>query len=182
MPDPAKTAWWLPDRGYGQSRGHQREKERALSRSLAVGACGYFTVHAMHGLIPGISYRFCTLIQRADDYGYALTKIASKNGEAGMGQVEPAALIPPQPDRVLGIGQERARFPGQLDEMALGWSPRQGETIAESGRSLPRELAVTEKMVVNRVGLSLARHPGNSRVCRWRQPDIRDDLAAVRGP
>jgi len=83
-----------------------------------------------------------------------------------MEQVEPCVLSLPSMNRVLGIAQERPRFPAQWDEMALGWLPRQGETIAESGRSLPRELAVTEKMVVNRVGLSLARHPGNSRGCR----------------
>jgi len=95
MPDPAKTAWWFPDRGYGQSRGHQKKKERALSGSHAVGAGGYFTVPAVHGLVPEISYRFCTLIQRAEDDGYALTKIASKKGEAGMVQVDPAALSLP---------------------------------------------------------------------------------------
>jgi len=66
----------------------------------------------------------------------------------------------------LRVNVHEDHFPAQLDEMALGWLPRQGENIAESGRSLPRELAVTEKIVVNRVGLTVAGHPGNSRARR----------------
>ena len=92
IPDPVKTAGWLPDRGYGQSRGHHRKKERDLSGSRGRRASGCFTIHAAQGLIPGICHRFCALIQRTDRYGDRLTKIASKKGDAGMGQAEPAAL------------------------------------------------------------------------------------------
>ncbi len=64
-----------------------------LKDRLAFRAGGYFNIHAAHGLIQGTSYRFCTLIQRADGYGYALTKIASEKGEAGMGQAEVSRAI-----------------------------------------------------------------------------------------
>ena len=43
----------------------------------------------------GIHHRFCTLIQRADGYGYSLTKIANTQGEAGMGRSQTAALSLP---------------------------------------------------------------------------------------
>ncbi|MDD4933983.1 MAG: hypothetical protein PHO89_11050, partial [Methylacidiphilaceae bacterium] len=62
---------------------------------VAIRASGSFNIKTGNGLVQGISYRFCTLIQRADGYGYAFTKIANKKGEAGKGQALPAALSLP---------------------------------------------------------------------------------------
>jgi 5-methylcytosine-specific restriction endonuclease McrA len=53
---------------------------------VAVRASGSFNIQSAQGVIQGISHRFCTLIQRADGYGYSLTTMASEKGEAGMGQ------------------------------------------------------------------------------------------------
>ena len=44
---------------------------------VAVRASGSFNIQSANGLVKGIHHRFCTLIQRADGYGYSLTKIAS---------------------------------------------------------------------------------------------------------
>jgi len=44
---------------------------------VAIRAKGYFNINTGDSLIQGIHYRFCTLVQRADGYGYSWTKIAS---------------------------------------------------------------------------------------------------------
>ncbi len=62
---------------------------------VAIRASGSFNIQSAEGLIQGISHRFCTLIQRADGYGYALTPIASTQGDAGMGRSVTAALSLP---------------------------------------------------------------------------------------
>ena len=62
---------------------------------VAVRASGRFNIKTASGLVQGISHRFCTLIQRADGYGYSLTKIALEKGAAGMGQQSVAALSLP---------------------------------------------------------------------------------------
>jgi 5-methylcytosine-specific restriction endonuclease McrA len=62
---------------------------------VAVRASGSFDIRSATGLVQGIHHRFCTLIQRADGYGYFWTKIASYKGDAGMGQAAPAALSLP---------------------------------------------------------------------------------------
>ena len=62
---------------------------------VAVRASGSFNIQSAQGLIQGISHRFCTLIQRADGYGYWFTQIALQKGEAGMGQALPATLSLP---------------------------------------------------------------------------------------
>lgn len=59
---------------------------------VAIRASGSFNIQTGNRLIQGIHQRFCTLIQRADGYGYSWTKIASTQGDAGMGQASPAAL------------------------------------------------------------------------------------------
>lgn len=59
---------------------------------VAIRASGSFNIQTATGLVQGIHHRFCTLIQRADGYGYSWVKIASTQGDAGMGQVIPAAL------------------------------------------------------------------------------------------
>ena len=62
---------------------------------VAIRAGGSFNIQTPTGLVQGIHHRFCTLIQRADGYGYSWTKIASIQGDAGMGQATPAALSLP---------------------------------------------------------------------------------------
>jgi 5-methylcytosine-specific restriction endonuclease McrA len=62
---------------------------------VAVRASGRFNIKTASGLVQGISHRVCTLIQRADGYGYSLTKTALEKGAAGMGQAEPTALSLP---------------------------------------------------------------------------------------
>jgi hypothetical protein len=47
------------------------------------------------GLGQGIHHRFCTLIQRADGYGYSLTTIVPTKGDAGTGATYAAALSLP---------------------------------------------------------------------------------------
>ena len=39
---------------------------------VAVRASGSFNIQTAQSLIQGISYRYCTLIQRGDGYGYSL--------------------------------------------------------------------------------------------------------------
>lgn len=62
---------------------------------VAIRARGSFNIQTGTAVIQGVSHRFCTRIQRADGYGYSLTKIASEKGEVGMGPAEPAALSLP---------------------------------------------------------------------------------------
>jgi len=62
---------------------------------VAIRASGSFNIQTAEGLIQGISHCFCTLIQRADGYGYVFTKIASTQGDAGMGRSQTAALSLP---------------------------------------------------------------------------------------
>lgn len=62
---------------------------------MAVRASGRFNIQGAQGLIPGVSYRCCTLKQRADGYGDAFTTIAWEKGEVGRGQAEPAVLSLP---------------------------------------------------------------------------------------
>ena len=61
----------------------------------AIRASGRFSIQTRNGLVQGIHHRFCTRIQRADGYGYMWTKIASDQGDAGLGQASPAALSLP---------------------------------------------------------------------------------------
>jgi 5-methylcytosine-specific restriction endonuclease McrA len=44
---------------------------------VAIRASGSFNIQTGTGLVQGISHRFCTVIQRADGYGYTFTKIAT---------------------------------------------------------------------------------------------------------
>ncbi len=62
---------------------------------VAIRASGRFNIQSGTGLVQGIHHRFCTLIQRADGYGYSWAKIATTKGDAGMGQASPAALSLP---------------------------------------------------------------------------------------
>ena len=62
---------------------------------LAIRASGSFNIQTGDGLVQGIHHRFCTLIQRADGYGYSWTQIASTQGDAGTGAAHAAALSLP---------------------------------------------------------------------------------------
>ena len=62
---------------------------------VAIRASGSFNIQTATGRVQGISHRFCTLIQRADGYGYALTKRAFDTGDAGTGAAYAAALSLP---------------------------------------------------------------------------------------
>jgi len=44
---------------------------------VAIRASGSFNIQFASGLVQGIHHRFCTLIQRADGYGYSLVRIAA---------------------------------------------------------------------------------------------------------
>lgn len=48
---------------------------------LAVRASGYFNLQTPHGVVQGISYRCCKLIQRADGYGYSVQPKIANNLE-----------------------------------------------------------------------------------------------------
>ena len=73
---------------------------------VAIRATGSFNIQTATGLVQGIPHRFCTLIQRADGYGYALTKRAFDEGDAGTGAAYAAALslpgLNPRVSRVIG--------------------------------------------------------------------------------
>ncbi|CDQ12099.1 HNH endonuclease domain protein [Acidithiobacillus ferrivorans] len=71
------------------------KKAGAYLGRVAIRASGNFNIQTGNGLVQGIHHRFCTLIQRADGYGYSWTKIATTQGDAGMGQASPAALSLP---------------------------------------------------------------------------------------
>ncbi|MHB1751245.1 MAG: RRXRR domain-containing protein, partial [Acidiferrobacter sp.] len=62
---------------------------------VAIRASGRFNIQTAPGLVQGIHHRFCTLIQRADGYGYSLTKRAFDKGDAGTGAACAAALSLP---------------------------------------------------------------------------------------
>lgn len=61
----------------------------------AIRASGSFNIQTGCGLVQGIHYRFCSLLQRADGYGYSWTKIALDKGGAGIGATSVAALSLP---------------------------------------------------------------------------------------
>jgi 5-methylcytosine-specific restriction endonuclease McrA len=71
------------------------KKAGAYLGRVAIRASGSFNIQTGSGLVQGVHHRFCTLVQRADGYGYFWTKIAFQQGEAGMGQATPAALSIP---------------------------------------------------------------------------------------
>ena len=62
---------------------------------VAIRASGSFNIQTGNSLVQGIHHRFCTLIQRADGYGYSWAKMASTQGDAGTGAACAAALSLP---------------------------------------------------------------------------------------
>ena len=71
------------------------KKAGAYLGRVAIRASGSFNIQTATGLVQGVHHRFCTLIQRADGYGDALTKRAFDTGEAGTGAAYAAALSLP---------------------------------------------------------------------------------------
>lgn len=62
------------------------KKAGAYLGRVAIRASGSFNIQTGNGLVQGIHHRFCTLIQRADGYGYSLTRCAASLGlQAGEG-------------------------------------------------------------------------------------------------
>lgn len=59
------------------------KKAGAYWGRVAIRASGSFNVHSAKGIVQGIHHRFCKLLQRADGYGYSLTKIATQERNAG---------------------------------------------------------------------------------------------------
>jgi 5-methylcytosine-specific restriction endonuclease McrA len=63
---------------------------------VAVRATGSFNIQTCREVIQGVSHRYCTVLQRADGYGYTLQpKDSFDNGEAGAGRVMRDALSLP---------------------------------------------------------------------------------------
>jgi 5-methylcytosine-specific restriction endonuclease McrA len=62
---------------------------------VAIRASGSFNLQTGSGLVQGVHHRFCTLIQRADGYGYSWAKIALDKGDAGTGSAHADALSLP---------------------------------------------------------------------------------------
>ncbi|WP_142525919.1 RNA-guided endonuclease IscB, partial [Methylacidimicrobium cyclopophantes] len=52
---------------------------------VAIRASGSFDIQAATGLVQGVHHRFCTLIQRADGYGYSWAKDSNRRKDAGIG-------------------------------------------------------------------------------------------------
>jgi len=71
------------------------KKAGAYLGRVAIRASGSFNIQSAAGLVQGIHHRFCKLIQRADGYGYSLTKIAIQERRAGTGAAYAAALSLP---------------------------------------------------------------------------------------
>ena len=61
---------------------------------VAVRSSGSFNIQAGSGLVQGISYRHCTLVQRSDGYGYFIQPIAQERN-AGTGLAKQATLSLP---------------------------------------------------------------------------------------
>lgn len=73
---------------------------------VAIRASGSFNIQTGTGLVQGISHRFCTIIQRADGYGYAykFNKIAQTERNAERGRSMTAALS--RPGLKAGVSRE----------------------------------------------------------------------------
>ena len=61
---------------------------------VAVRASGSFNIQTGSGVVQGISYRHCTLVQRSDGYGYFIQPIAQERN-AGTGLAKQATLSLP---------------------------------------------------------------------------------------
>lgn len=69
------------------------KKAGSYTGRVAVRASGSFNIQTAYGVVQGIGYRHCHLVQRSD--GYAYTQIAPHQGDAGLGAALPPALSRP---------------------------------------------------------------------------------------
>jgi 5-methylcytosine-specific restriction endonuclease McrA len=70
---------------------------------VAVRASGSFNIHNGKEVVQGIGYRYCTMVQRADGYGYSFNM--DSNISAGAGHASRAALSLPN----MNVGVSRAK-------------------------------------------------------------------------
>jgi len=74
----------------------QGKKTGSYTGRVSVRASGSFNIQTRHGLVQGVSHRYCTLVQRGDGYGYQLaaktdaTGTPPKQGDA----LHPALYLP----------------------------------------------------------------------------------------
>ena len=74
----------------------QGKKTGIYTGRVAVRASGSFNIQTRHGLVQGVSHRYCTVVQRGDGYGYSLvaktdaTGTSPKQGDA----LHPALYLP----------------------------------------------------------------------------------------
>ena len=84
----------------------QGKKKGSYIGRVAVRASGSFNIQTQQDLIQGVSYRYCTVVQRSDGYGYQLvakmdaTGVPPEQGDAS----HPALYLPD-----LKVGVSRAR-------------------------------------------------------------------------
>nr|WP_297482421.1 hypothetical protein [Ferrovum sp.] len=52
-----------------------RKKAGTYLGRVAIRASGSFNIQSTTGLVQSIHHRFCSLVQRADGYGYSLTPL-----------------------------------------------------------------------------------------------------------
>lgn len=72
------------------------KKAGTYAGRVAVRASGSFNIQTPNGVVQGIGHRHCTLVQRADGYGYHFRpKDSFVKGEAGDGRASHAALSIP---------------------------------------------------------------------------------------
>jgi hypothetical protein len=80
------------------------KKVGAYRGRVAVRASGSFNIQNGKDVVQGISYRYCTLVQRADGYGYSFNMDSTIS--AGAGHASRAALSLPD----MNVGVSRAKF------------------------------------------------------------------------
>ena len=59
------------------------KKAGTYTGRVAVRNTGSFNIQAAHGAVQGISHKYCSVIQRADGYGYHLTPSIHQKEGAG---------------------------------------------------------------------------------------------------
>ena len=70
------------------------KKIGAYAGRVAVRASGSFNIQTSHGLVDGVSHRYCEMVQRADGYGY-VNQDSLQKGEREQGRATHAALSLP---------------------------------------------------------------------------------------
>jgi 5-methylcytosine-specific restriction endonuclease McrA len=80
------------------------KKVGSYAGRVAVRASGFFNIQMGKEVVQGIGYRYCTMLQRADGYGYSFNM--DSNISAGAGHASRAALSLPG----MNAGVSRAKF------------------------------------------------------------------------